>query len=112
MTTPEPVAPAWPTRTSMETTAGVTRAAMSDTEPGSRVMAPSTSDSSVPGASSGVSAAVRVSSQPTPPPTAPTSRTASSASTESRTERSRRRSFFRPRPSTTTGPGWSCSSSS
>ena len=51
-------------RTSIETTAGVTRSAMSDTEPGSRVMAPSTSDSSVPGASSRVSAAVRVSSQP------------------------------------------------
>ena len=69
---------------------------MSDTEPGSRVMPGSTSDSCVPGASSGVSAAVRVRNQPTPPPTAPTSRTASSASAESRTERSRSRSFLRP----------------
>jgi hypothetical protein len=110
MTTPEPVAPAEPTRTSMETTAGVTRAAMSDTEPGSRLMPASTSESSVPGAISGDSAAERVRYQPRPPPTAPTSRTASSTSAETRTERSRRRSFFRPRASTITGPG--CVSSS
>ena len=60
MTTPEPVAPASPTRTSMETTAGVTRSAMSDTEPGSRVMPSSTSASCVPGVNSGVSEFSRV----------------------------------------------------
>ena len=48
MTTPEPVAPDWPTRTSIETTAGVTLAAMSETEPGSRLTPGSTWDSSVP----------------------------------------------------------------
>src|SRR5215211_5029282 len=53
MTTPEPVAPLLPTRTSIETTAGVTRVAMSATEPGSRVTPGSTSDSWVPGYSSG-----------------------------------------------------------
>ena len=66
MTTPEPVAPPGRPAPRSRPRDGVTRSAMSDTEPGSRVMAPSTSDSSVPGASSGVSALVRVSYQPTP----------------------------------------------
>ena len=61
MTTPDPVAPASPMRTSTETTAGVTRWAMSDTEPGSRATPSWVWLSWVPGASSGDSSAVRVS---------------------------------------------------
>ena len=110
MTTPEPVAPDSPTRTSIETTAGMTSAAIAETEPGSRVMPGSTWVSVVPGESSGDSGVARVSHQPTPPPMAPTSRTASRTSADSRTETSRSRTFLRPLPSTTIGP--SCSSGS
>ncbi len=39
MTTPEPVPPSWPTRISIDTTAGTVRAAMSATEPGGRSFA-------------------------------------------------------------------------
>src|SRR3954451_11804350 len=110
-TTPEPVAPALVSWTSMDTTTGVTRPAMSATDPGSRLTPGETEDSWVPGASSGSSSALWPRNQAVVPPMTPTNNRASRASTLSRTETSRRRSFRRPRASTTIGPSSPDSSS-
>ena len=79
ITTPEPVPPVVPDRTSMETTAGTTRPATSATDPAGRSLPGSTCARLAPGSiSASEPSAVRC---PTTPPTAPTSRAMTARST-------------------------------